>query len=155
MKTGHTEASGYGLVGSAKHGDRRVLVVLNGLPSEQSRGTEGEKLINWAFRQFSMKTVARKGQRLAEASVWMGASGKVGLVPAEDIQLLVPALSAEQVTAQVVYDGPIEAPMAAGRKLADLVVSAPGLSGPRPSRWSPRRRSPGAASASGWAPPPQ
>ncbi|MFC2969738.1 D-alanyl-D-alanine carboxypeptidase family protein [Acidimangrovimonas pyrenivorans] len=127
MKTGHTVASGYGLVGSAKRGDRRVLVVLNGLPTEASRGTEGEKLINWAFGQFSMKTVAKKGQRIAEANVWMGNAGKVGLVPAEDVRLLIPALGRNQVKARVVYDGPIAAPVKRGQVLAKLIVSAPGL----------------------------
>lgn len=127
MKTGHTEASGYGLVGTAKRDGRRVLVVLNGLPTERSRGTEGEKLLNWAFGQFTMKEVAKKGQVLAKAPVWMGNAADVGLAPAEDLNLLVPVLGGSQVSAKVIYDGPLKAPVKAGAKVADLVISAPGL----------------------------
>lgn len=127
MKTGHTVASGYGLVGTAKRDGRRVLVVLNGLPTEQSRGTEGEKLINWAFGQFSIKEVAKKGQVLAEAPVWMGDASQVGLAPAKDLKLLVPVVGGSQVSAKVIYDAPLKAPIKAGTKVADLVVSAPGL----------------------------
>ena len=127
MKTGHTEASGYGLVGSAKRGDRRVLVVLNGLPTENSRGTEGEKLINWAFGQFTIKKVLSKGQTVAEANVWMGSASKVALVPAQDTQLLVPALGARKLDATVVYQGPLKAPIKAGERVATLKIKAPGM----------------------------
>lgn len=127
MKTGHTVESGYGLVGTAKRDDRRVLVVLNGLPTEPSRGTEGEKLINWAFGQFSMKTVAKKGQVIAEAPVWMGDQPNVALVPAEEVKLLIPAVGASQLKATVTYTGPIRAPIKAGTQEATLLVSAPGM----------------------------
>ncbi|WP_102224445.1 D-alanyl-D-alanine carboxypeptidase family protein [Acidimangrovimonas sediminis] len=127
MKTGHTVESGYGLVGSAKRGDRRVLVVLNGLPTEQSRGTEGEKLINWAFGQFTEKTMAKKGEVIARAPVWMGSAPEVALVPTEDVKLLVPAIGADQMSAKVIYTGPLKAPIKAGTQEADLVISAPGM----------------------------
>lgn len=35
LKTGHTEVAGYGLIGSAKRGDRRLILVVNGLKSQQ------------------------------------------------------------------------------------------------------------------------
>lgn len=127
MKTGHTEASGYGLVGTAKQGDRRILVVLNGLPTIASRGTEGEKLINWGFRQFVEKTVATKGGVVAWAPVWLGAQTQVALVPAEDAKVLVSVTASDTLDAKVVYTGPLEAPLKAGQKVAELVVSRPEL----------------------------
>ncbi|MDP5358591.1 MAG: D-alanyl-D-alanine carboxypeptidase, partial [Paracoccaceae bacterium] len=51
LKTGHTEEAGFGLVGSAKQGDRRVIFVITGLESRQARAEESTKIINWAFRQ--------------------------------------------------------------------------------------------------------
>ena len=53
LKTGHTSEAGYGLVGSAKQGDRRVIFVITGLASEQARAEEAERIVGWAFRQFS------------------------------------------------------------------------------------------------------
>jgi serine-type D-Ala-D-Ala carboxypeptidase (penicillin-binding protein 5/6) len=90
LKTGHTQEAGYGLVGSAKQGDRRVIFVITGLATEQARAEEAERIVSWAFRQFSEKTVAKAGARVAEAEVHMGAADSVGLVPAEDVRLLVP-----------------------------------------------------------------
>ncbi|WP_137112597.1 D-alanyl-D-alanine carboxypeptidase family protein [Rhodobacter sp. SY28-1] len=127
LKTGHTSEAGYGLVGSAKQGDRRIIFVITGLPSEQARAEEAERIVGWAFRQFSEKTVAKGGVRVAEAEVHLGAAETVGLVPAEDVRLLVPALVQDSVTAEVVYNGPLIAPVVKGTAVAELIVHSPDL----------------------------
>lgn len=127
LKTGHTQEAGYGLVGSTVQGGRRVIFVITGLESETARAEEAESIANWAFRQFVQKTVAKAGQRVAVAPVWMGAAADVGLVPAEDVSLLVPALVQEGMTAEVIYSGPLMAPLAAGQQVAELVVHVPDL----------------------------
>ncbi|AZL60990.1 D-alanyl-D-alanine carboxypeptidase [Tabrizicola piscis] len=127
LKTGHTQEAGYGLVGSAKQGDRRVIFAITGLPSEQARAEESERIVAWAFRQFSEKTVAKTGTRLAEAEVHLGDVDIVGLVPAGDVRLLVPALVQDSVTAEVVYNGPLTAPVAMGTPVAELIVHVPDL----------------------------
>ena len=128
LKTGHTEEGGYGLVGSAVHKDgRRIIIVLNGLDSEANRARESEAIANWAFRQFALKTVVRAGTQIALAEVFMGDAEKVALVPAADLRLLLPALAQDGIAADVVYTGPIRAPIAKGTKLADLIIRIPGL----------------------------
>ena len=127
LKTGHTSEAGYGLVGSAVQGDRRVIVVISGLASEKERAEEAERIVNWAFRQFAQKTVAKAGVRVAEADVWLGAAAKVGLVPAKDVRILVPALVQDTMTAEVIYSGPLAAPIAAGTEVAKLLVHVPDL----------------------------
>jgi D-alanyl-D-alanine carboxypeptidase (penicillin-binding protein 5/6) len=127
LKTGHTTEAGYGLVGSAKQGDRRIIFAITGLPSEQARAEEAERIVGWAFRQFSEKTIAKTGTRVAEAKVHLGDADTVGLVPAEDVRLLVPALVQDKVTAEVVYNGPLIAPVTKGTAVAELIVHAPDL----------------------------
>ena len=127
LKTGHTSEAGYGLVGSAKQGDRRVIFVITGLATEQARAEEAERIVGWAFRQFSEKTVAKTGLRVTEAEVHMGDADTVGLVPAEDVRLLVPALVQDSVTAEVIYNGPLIAPVLKGSPVAELIVHVPDL----------------------------
>ncbi|MBL4917612.1 D-alanyl-D-alanine carboxypeptidase family protein [Szabonella alba] len=127
LKTGHTNEAGYGLAGSAKQGDRRVIFVITGLQSETARAEESERIVNWAFRQFVLKTVVKAGVRLAEAEVWLGSAPSVGLVAAEDVTMLVPALVQEGVEAELSYSGPLQAPMRAGTQVAELVVRVPDL----------------------------
>ncbi|WP_299733045.1 D-alanyl-D-alanine carboxypeptidase family protein [uncultured Tateyamaria sp.] len=127
LKTGHTQEAGYGLTGSAKQGERRVVFVLSGMDSADARAQESEAIVNWAFRQFAQRTLATSGQRLAVAEVWEGAEPQVGLVPAEDISVLIPVLAGKEVAAEVVYTGPIQAPIVAGTPLAELVLQPEGL----------------------------
>lgn len=129
-KTGHTEEAGYALVGSARQGDRRIVFVFSGLNSMQERVEETERIISWAFRQFVERRVLEQGQAIASAEVWMGDAQSVPLVAARDISVLVPALAQGDMVAQVEYDGPLTAPVAAGAEVARLVVSVPGLDQP-------------------------
>lgn len=122
LKTGHTEEAGYGLVGSAKQGDRRVIFVITGMASERARAEEAEALVNWSFRQFTKKTVAKEGVAISEAEVWRGSERSVALVPANDLEILLPSLAADTIEGEVVYNGPIEAPVKQGQRLAELVL---------------------------------
>lgn len=127
LKTGHTVEAGYGLAGSVKQGNRRIIFVISGLDSEKARAEEAESLANWAFRQFALKPVAKSGQRLAEAQVFLGAVPSVGLVAGQDVEILVPAIVQGKIPAEVVYSGPLTAPIAKGTQVAELVIQMPDL----------------------------
>lgn len=127
LKTGHTAEAGYGIVGSAVQDGRRIVFVLSGMTSEKERADEAERIANWAFREFVRKTVATKGTRIAEAEVWMGSQTRVGLVPAEDVTLLLPSLAQGAVTAEVVYSGPLQAPFEEGAPMAEMIITVPDM----------------------------
>jgi serine-type D-Ala-D-Ala carboxypeptidase (penicillin-binding protein 5/6) len=127
LKTGHTSEAGYGLVGSAKQGNRRIVFAISGLASDTARAEEAERIVSWAFRQFAEKTVARAGVRVSEANVWLGSAATVGLVPVKDVRLLVPALVQDKISAEVVYKSPLSAPIAAGAEIATLIIHVPDL----------------------------
>ena len=127
LKTGHTQEAGYGLVGSAVQGNRRVIFVISGLESAPARAREAEALVNWAFRQFAEKTVIEKDKVLTEAPVWMGEVPRVGLVATEDVRALLPVGSNGKVVGEIVYQSPVRAPIKQGDTLAELIVKPEGL----------------------------
>ncbi len=127
LKTGHTSEAGYGLVGSAVQGDRRIVFVISGLDSEIARAEEAERVVNWAFRQFVQKTVAEKGTRLASVPVWMGSERQVGMILPEDLELLVPAVVRGEIEAEITYETPLRAPIAEGQQIGTLIVDLPDL----------------------------
>ncbi len=127
LKTGHTEAAGYGLVGSARQGNRRLVFVVTGLDSQADRTQEARSILNWGFRQFVENTVAEAGDVIAEAKVWMGDHQSISLVAPEDITLLVPAANRDAVSARVEYWGPLDAPIAEGDAVAELVIDVEDL----------------------------
>ena len=127
LKTGHTEESGYGLVGSAIQNGRRIVVVITGMATDRERSQEAERILNWAFREFVQKTVATKGTRITDADVWMGSKTKVGLVLDQDLSMLLPSLAQDKLKAEVAFTSPIEAPIAEGQKLAEMTITVPGM----------------------------
>ena len=127
LKTGHTSEAGYGLVGSAVQGDRRVTFVISGLDSEAQRADESERIVNWAFRQFAETTLFEDGAPVMEAEVFMGEAPRVALVPEEAMTVLLPRTGADSLEGRIAYDGPVEAPVAAGARLATLTLSHPDM----------------------------
>lgn len=125
LKTGHTEEAGYGLAGSAEMDGRRISFVYSGLADAEARAQEGERIVNWAFRHFTLRRLADAGEEIVRAPVWLGAAPSVGLVLAEPLELLVPALVQGGVSAEARFDGPVEAPVLAGDVLGELVVHLP------------------------------
>jgi len=128
LKTGHTQEAGYGLVGSVKQGSRRIVFVISGLQTEQARAREAEAITNWAFRQFTTAELLKEGQVVAEAEVWMGEVDRVALTAAKPLNTLVPTGSSDgKVEAEVVYNGPLKAPVKAGDEVGKLIIRPEGL----------------------------
>ncbi len=127
LKTGHTQEAGYGLVGSAKQGNRRIVFVLAGLNSERERAEVSEQVVSWAFRQFVEKEIAVKGEALAELPVWRGKQSAVKLVAPDDISLLIPAVGLGETSTTLSYRTPVEAPIKEGQVLGELVVRIDGM----------------------------
>lgn len=127
LKTGHTDEAGFGLVGSAVRNGRRVIVMINGMESSAARSSEAERLISWAFREFAMETLFKGDTEIARADVWLGQQAQVGMAPVEDISLLLPYRVLPGVKAEVVFEGPIEAPITKGEMLGELVIDIPDM----------------------------
>jgi serine-type D-Ala-D-Ala carboxypeptidase (penicillin-binding protein 5/6) len=127
LKTGHTKDAGYGLAASAKQNDRRIILVVTGLPSIKVRGEESERLIDYAFREFEDVTLAKAGDTLSTAEVWLGDADSVPLQAPKDLVVTVPRRAAADLKVTVVYDGPVSAPIRKGDVVAELSISAPGI----------------------------
>ncbi|WP_314374235.1 D-alanyl-D-alanine carboxypeptidase family protein [Sphingomonas paucimobilis] len=127
LKTGHTEEAGYGFTGSAEQNGRRLVMVMAGLTSSNARAEESVKFMNWGFRAWQAKPVVAQGKKVADAEVQMGSSSSVGLVAPRQLTVTLPAGLDPQMSAKVVYQGPIKAPIKAGQHIADLVINSPDM----------------------------
>ena len=122
LKTGHTEESGYGLVGSAMQGGERRIVVLNGLGSERDRATESARMMRIAFNDFTNKTFFEPGDVVAEAAVFKGKESAVPLILKETADLIVHRSTLDNARATVVYEGPVAAPIRENQQIGYLRV---------------------------------
>lgn len=127
LKTGHTEAAGYGLVGTVKRGDRRVIMVINGLKSLKERAEESGRLVEWAFREFENYALFKTGDVVADADVWLGTAATVPLVAGDKLEVTMPRKARRDMKVTAVYNGPIAAPIKKGQPVGKLVIVAPGV----------------------------
>ncbi len=127
LKTGHTEEAGYGLVASAIRDGRRVILAITGLDSVKARAEEGERLMNWAFREYETAKVIGAGDEIDQAKVWIGEEATVPVVAAEDVWATTPYAAGDQLNARLRYDSPIPAPIVKGQPIGELVIEAPDM----------------------------
>ena len=127
LKTGHTEEAGYGFTGSAEQNGRRLVMVVAGLTSSKDRAEESVRFMEWGCRAWQAKPVVAAGKQVSTAEVQMGSSSNVGLVAPRQLTVTLPAGAVPQMSAKVVYEGPIKAPITKGQHIADLVVTSPDL----------------------------
>ncbi|MAZ03221.1 MAG: D-alanyl-D-alanine carboxypeptidase [Sneathiella sp.] len=125
LKTGHTEESGYGLVGSAERDGRRIILVVNGLENAKERSRESERLMEWAFREFNNYALFKSGDVVDNARVWLGDKDVVPLTVESDLTVTLSRQARKSMTVKVVYNEPIPAPIIKGTPVAQLVVSGP------------------------------
>jgi len=123
LKTGHTEEAGYGFTGSAEQNGRRIVMVLAGLSSFNQRISESVRFMDWGFRAWQSRPLLRQGQHIGNATVQGGSASEVGLVAPRAIAVTYPAGLGQGLSARIVYQGPIRAPIAQGQHIADLVVT--------------------------------
>lgn len=127
LKTGYTDASGYGLVGSAVRDGRRLILVINGLDSARARSTEAERMMNWAFGAFETYKLLRAGETVETAKLWLGQAETAALVVNHDVTVTLPRASRADLKVSVSYKGPVPAPVYKGEQLGRLIVTAPGV----------------------------
>jgi serine-type D-Ala-D-Ala carboxypeptidase (penicillin-binding protein 5/6) len=127
IKTGHAEGPGYSLVSSGVQHGRRIIMVVQGMNSMQSRADDAVQLYQWAFRNFDNYTIAKAGAPLVDAPVWLGQTPTVALAAQSDVLLTLPRDARAQVKATAVFDGPLSAPLAAGQQVGVLRIEAPGM----------------------------
>ena len=126
LKTGYTEASAYGLTASAMRGDRRLVLVVNGLETKKARRREPERLLTWGFREFNNYKLFAAGEKVTTADVWLGEDATVPLVIENEILITLPRKARRKMKVTVSFDNPIPAPIAKGDTVATLVITAPG-----------------------------
>ncbi len=126
LKTGHTEESGYGLVGSAVQNGERRIVVVNGLTSNRERTTESARLIRIAFNDFTTKTFYEPGDIVGEVEVFKGKHKTAALIAREPVSMIMHRSQLDDAKATIVYEGPVAAPIREEQQIGFLRVETPG-----------------------------
>ena len=125
MKTGSTEGSGYGLVGSAKRGEDRRIIVINGLETSNERRKVATHLMEAAFSQFRVYDLHAQGEVLGDIEVYMGKNPKVEVALTQNIRKGLPVTDRKNVKSEIIYTDALS-PVVKGDVVAKLKVTLPG-----------------------------
>jgi D-alanyl-D-alanine carboxypeptidase (penicillin-binding protein 5/6) len=140
LKTGHLEASGYGITVSAVQNGRRLILVLNGLRypdlerrggkaqdwiAEQRRADEAARILGLAFQEFRQYKLFSSTDTVAEAQVWQGERETVPLTTGKTLAVTLTPEARVRMKVSVNYDGPVKAPITKGQRIGTLKMTAP------------------------------
>ena len=125
LKTGHTEESGYGIVGSADRDGQRVIMVLNGLTSMKQRSSESRRLMDLMFREFKLYRFFDAGEPVDQANIWLGEAQNLDLVLEEPLHLVLSRTDLRRMKMSMQWNDPVPAPITAGQDIGTLVLEFP------------------------------
>jgi D-alanyl-D-alanine carboxypeptidase (penicillin-binding protein 5/6) len=125
IKTGHTEAAGYGLMASGEKDGRRVVMVVNGLDSSRDRANESARLMSWALNGFENIDLMKVGDIVAKAETKLGKQEVLPLTVNRDIRVTVPKGQRDEIKVVAEFEGPITAPVQKGTTIGTLNISVP------------------------------
>jgi len=126
VKTGHTDAAGYGLVASSRRGTRRLVSVMLGATSESARAQESQKLLNWGFQFFDSVKLYAANDAVKSIEVWKGAARTVKVGLKGDLFVTVPKGEADRLKAELVSQQPVVAPLTQGQRVGALRLTFEG-----------------------------
>mgnify|MGYP001260559539 CR=1 FL=1 len=126
VKTGHTDEAGYCLVSSAQRDGMRVIAVVMGTASENSRITGSQAMINYAFRFFETRLLYKGGEAITSARVWKSANEETPLGVTDDLYITVPRGTYDELESTLDIPATLVAPVAEGQPIAELAVSLGG-----------------------------
>ena len=126
LKTGHTEVAGYGLTASGEREGRRLVLVINGLPSMQARADETTRLLEWGFREFNAYPLFAAGDTVEEVPVWLGEQKTVPVTVPNDLKVTVARADRPHMKVSLVANQPVAAPIRKGDTVGKLVITTPG-----------------------------
>ena len=126
LKTGHTNESGYGLIGSVKRNDRRITVVINGLKSKKNRTFESKRLFNIVYRETSLLSLFNEQKTLAKANVWLGKKSQINIVAQKPLNKIVSPLQLNKTKIRLEWMDPLPAPILKGDIVGKIYITIPG-----------------------------
>lgn len=122
LAMGFAEESGYAIVGVTNRNGRRLVLAMSGLKSEQEREEEARKILDWGIRAFRKTEIFAAGETIGTVSVFGGERAEIGVRAQGPVSIFKPLTASDQLSARIVYLGPVQAPIEEGQKIGTLQI---------------------------------
>ena len=125
LKTGHTDAGGFGLVASAVQDQRRLVMAINGAKSMKLRAEDAKALMAWGFSYFATPKLFKAHQVIDTLDIWLGEEMKAPVCIDQDVAITLPRQFMRDIKVELVYHIPLAAPLAQGQTVGKMIITAP------------------------------
>ena len=122
VKTGYLAVEKYSLASSMRKNDRRLISVVSGFETKNSRSIQSLKLLNWGFRNTNTFEISKKNETFFELDVWQGIKNKIKVTTKDDYYLTINKKDINHLSISLEYNGPVSAPIKSGSEVAYLIV---------------------------------
>jgi D-alanyl-D-alanine carboxypeptidase (penicillin-binding protein 5/6) len=130
IKTGHSNSAGYGMVASCVNPTNRFILVVNGLPSMQTRADEAAAILTWAMNTFTNHVVYRKNEEIGKVSLIYGKENFLTATVHKDVVITIARSGVQDLTKTIQYTENLKAPIQKGDTIGTLTVTSSAL--PKP-----------------------
>ena len=122
IKTGYLALEKYSLASSVIGEKRRLIAVVSGFKTKQSRSSDSIKLISWGLRNTNTYEISEKGVPNFKFKTWLGKKEFVDVTTKEDIYVTINKKEVKDFKVSIKYNGPIKAPIKKGDEIGTLIV---------------------------------
>jgi len=122
IKTGYLAVEKYSLASSINRNGRRLIAVGSGFNSKNARSKESTKLLTYGLTNYDLVNIATANEPMYNIDVWLGKENSVNVYTNQDIYKTIKKAKKKLLKVSVKYDGPVEAPINKGDKIAILNV---------------------------------
>ena len=122
IKTGYLAAEKYSLASSIVRNGRRLIAVGSGFNSKNLRSKESTKLLTYGLTNYDLVNISKAKEPFQKVDVWQGKVDKIDVYTDQDIYKTIKKAKKKLLKVSVKYEGPIEAPIQKGEKVAILKV---------------------------------
>ncbi|KXG86607.1 D-alanyl-D-alanine carboxypeptidase family protein [Agrobacterium bohemicum] len=119
---GFAEGHGFSTVLSAERDGRRIYLALAGLADDKTRQEEARRVVEWGLTAFQKRNLFQKDETVGNIGVYGGGVGAIDLAVHEAVSVLIPISNPERLSGRIVYNWPLNAPLAAGYNAATLKI---------------------------------
>ncbi len=126
IKTGFLAYEKFSLAASILRGERRLISVGSGFTTRNQRSKESQKLLKWGLTNFDTIEIAKKDKKFIDLDVWLGKKDKISVYSDSDIYKTIKKARLKKLETKILYDGPVEAPIKKGDKIAKLIINYDG-----------------------------
>ena len=122
IKTGYLAVEKYSLASSIIRNGRRLIAVGSGFNSKNSRSKESTKLLTYGLTNYDLVNISKAKEPFDKVEVWLGKEDTIDVYTDQDVYKTIKKAKKKLLKVSVNYEGPIEAPIQKGEKVAILKV---------------------------------